>query len=52
MAWWQQNTIFLRMTHKIQIPEQKCFKYLSTEIYVFPDTEIAVKLASTMKTMR
>lgn len=44
------------MAHKIQIAEQKCFKYLSTETYVLPDTEIAgktaMKLASTMNTMR
>ena len=44
------------MAHKIQIAEQKCFKYLSTEIFVLPDTEVAVetavKLASTMNTMR
>ena len=44
------------MAHKIQIAKQKCFKYLSTEIYVLPDTEVAVKtaakLASTMNTMR
>lgn len=44
------------MAHKIQIAEQKCFKYLSTEIYVLPDTEVAVKtavkLALTMNTMR